>query len=416
MINAGGDTFNIRDLGGWECDGGFIKYDKIYRGAELNYGITITSAQQQFIKSALGITDEIDLRSESGIPSDTALGIGVDYSPFPLSYGDIVVNDSADFKPAAVIKHIAQSLKAGKTSYIHCRAGADRTATVCLLLEAICGVAQNDIDRDYELTSFTTQPNYNHTRAYRLRTDSHVVTNVGDYALKATIASFNEMEGTTLQDKIIRFLLRNGVTIDEINDIRFGLIEGAPAKITSPYGAVSVSKSLTHVSIDNSAATTTLYQPYTAQLLVDGGYVLDNVMLTMGNSDASIYYNNGIINIPIVTGDISIIATATRIGAVGATYTLSATDWVGTANATQTVDLSSAYSITQNTKVDIDIDISTMGQLQVDGCQCLIIESTTENGATTLKAVAYGGKPTTDIVVHLIISEVNELSLSGGGA
>ena len=134
----------------------------------------------------------------------------------------------------------------------------------------------------------------------------------------------------------------------------------------------------------------------------------------MGNSDASIYYNNGIINIPIVTGDISITATATRIGAVGATYTLSATDWVGATNATQAVDLSSAYSITQNTKVDIDIDISTMRQLQVDGCQCLIIESTTENGATTLKAVAYGDKPTTDIVVHLIISEVNELSLSGG--
>lgn len=414
MISAGGDTFNIRDLGGWECDGGHIKYDKIYRGAELNYGITITAAQQQFIKSVFGITDEIDLRVESGIPSDTALGVGVSYSHFPLEYGDIVVSNDSVFKPAAVIKHIANNLKNGKTSYIHCRAGADRTGTICLLLEAICGVSQNDIDRDYELTSFSIQPNYGNTRALRKRTDTRVVTGVGDYAPKATFATFNDMEGTSLQDKIIRFLLRNGVTIDEINDIRFGLIDGNPTKITSPYGTASVTKSLTNVSIDNSATTTTLYQPYTAQLLVDGGYVLDNVVLTMGNSDASIYYNNGIINIPIVTGNISITATAARIGAVGATYTLLATDWVGATNATQTVDLSSAYSITQNTKVDIDIDINTMRQLQVDECQCLIIESTTENGATTLKAVAYGGKPTTDIVVHLIISEVNELSLSGG--
>lgn len=414
MINAGGDTFNIRDLGGWECDGGSLKYNKIYRGAELNYGITITSAQQQFIKSVLGVTDDVDLRVENDIPSDTALGIGVNYSHFPLGYGDIVVSDDRVFKPAKVIKHIAQNLKDGEVTYIHCRAGADRTGTICLLLEAICGVSQNDIDRDYELTSFSKQPNYSNTRALRLRTDSRVVTNVGDYALKATIATFNEMEGTTLQDKIIRFLLRNGVTIDEINDIRFSLIDGTPEKITSPYGTASVTKTLTNVSVDNSASATALYQPYIAQLSVGGGYVLGDVTLTMGGADASTYYSDGVINIPIVTGNISITATATRIGAVGAAYTLLAADWVGTTNATQAVDLSSAYSITQNTKVDIDIDMSTMRQLQVDGCQCLIIESGTSNGVTVLTAVAYGGKPTTDIVVHLIISEVNELSLSGG--
>ena len=41
--------------------------------------------------------------------------------------------------------------------YFHCYAGADRTGTIALILEALLGMSQSDIDKDYELTCFTTE-------------------------------------------------------------------------------------------------------------------------------------------------------------------------------------------------------------------------------------------------------------------
>ena len=38
---------------------------------------------------------------------------------------------------------------------MHCAGGADRTGTVCFLLEALCGVSLEDAEIEYELTSFS---------------------------------------------------------------------------------------------------------------------------------------------------------------------------------------------------------------------------------------------------------------------
>ena len=409
MINAGGDTFNIRDLGGWACDGGSIKYGKLYRGAEMNYGITITGEQQQFIKNALGVDDDVDLRSEGSIPSDTALGIGVDYSPFPLSYSDIVVTEGNVFKPASVIKHIAKNLKDGKTSYIHCRAGADRTGTVCLLLEAICGVSQNDIDRDYELTSFSMQPNYNNTRALRLRTSSFIVQNVGDYALKATIATFKSMEGTSLHDKIRRFLLRNGVTIEEMNTIRNELIDGTPSKLVSPYGSATVSRSLSNATMDNSDNTTALYQPYRAAVKALDSYKVDAVSVTMGGSDVSNYYNNGVIEIPLVTGNLSISVTTSRTGGIGYSFTclLSKNDWD---NNEQTILVPSSYVASGSTIANVYIDSVGQTQLIQDGCIGIYLSTTVNNGVISIVAYAVGNTPTENITAQVVLSSVVDIS------
>ena len=53
MIDGGGNTFNIRDLGGWTCDGGTTKYGLIYRGAELNGAVSLNSSQVDFFKNVL---------------------------------------------------------------------------------------------------------------------------------------------------------------------------------------------------------------------------------------------------------------------------------------------------------------------------------------------------------------------------
>jgi hypothetical protein len=55
MINGGGNTYNIRDIGGWACDGGRLKYGKIIRGSELNAHVTeLTPAQIARVHQLLG--------------------------------------------------------------------------------------------------------------------------------------------------------------------------------------------------------------------------------------------------------------------------------------------------------------------------------------------------------------------------
>lgn len=317
MINAGGQTYNIRDIGGWAADGGILRYGVIYRGAELNGdNVSIDANQQAFFKNILGIRDEIDLRenNRNGI-GNTALGIGVDYLHVPIIYPpNFLINDLD--RCSKVIKRIAKDISENKPIYIHCGAGADRTGVTCFLIEAMCGVSQNDIDRDYELTSFSTQPadSNNVETLIRARNSSW------GYGLKQWISTINNhqsMDGSSFHDKVIRILLRAGVTIDEINTIRFGLIEGNPTKLSNPYSNVTITKSLTRVSIDNTDTSIAMYQPYEATLIASNTNYFDSnsVSITMnGNPNFSYSFINlkttCKIKIPKVLGDIVITAVA----------------------------------------------------------------------------------------------------------
>lgn len=321
MINAGGDTYNIRDIGGWDADGGTLRYGVIYRGGELNNGITITSTQQSFFRDALGVRDEIDLRSSNsstGFTPTPALGIGVSYLNKPVgnflsSHIQDLFNDEANYRIIAdVIKRVAKNITDNKPMYIHCQAGADRTGMICLFIEAVCGVSQNDIDRDYELTTFSKEPkNGSWSRITRKRyTDNSSYYN----QLKPLVMAINTLlQGNNFNDKVIRFLLRAGVSVDELNAIRFGLIEGNPSKIINPYSSVTITNTLTNVSNSNTSSSVVMYQPYEAELTVNNMCKLTSVTITMGGVDVTQqYYDNGKINIPIVTGNLVVSAEATQ--------------------------------------------------------------------------------------------------------
>lgn len=320
MINAGGDTYNIRDIGGWDADGGTLRYGVIYRGGELNNGISITSAQQAFFRDALGVRDEIDLRSSNsstGFTPTPALGIGVSYLNKPVgnflsSHIQDLFNDEANYRIIAdVIKRVAKNITDNKPMYIHCQAGADRTGMICLFIEAVCGVSQNDIDRDYELTTFSKEPkNGSWSRITRKRyTDNSSYYN----QLKPLVMAINTLQGNNFNDKVIRFLLRAGVSVDELNAIRFGLIEGNPSKIINPYSSVTITNTLTNVSNSNTSSSVVMYQPYEAELIVNNMCKLTSVTITMGGVDVTQqYYDNGKINIPIVTGNLVVSAEATQ--------------------------------------------------------------------------------------------------------
>ena len=80
-------------------------------------------------------------------------------------------------------------------------------------------------------------------------------------------------------------------------------------------------------------------------------------------------------------------------------YTLLAASWSSLA---QTLNISSSYTVTSNTKVDMQIDGTAYTALESADCKGLYIEN--NNG--TLTAQAIGSAPSTDITVQLTIMEV----------
>ena len=73
----------------------------------------------------------------------------------------------------------------------------------------------------------------------------------------------------------------------------------------------SVNAMLTNVTLTGGASSVEAGQPYTATLTIPNGYEWKTVKVTMGDTDITASaYSNGAINIPSVTGDVVITATA----------------------------------------------------------------------------------------------------------
>lgn len=233
MIHGGGDTFNIRDLGGWNCDGGTMKYGMIFRGCELNGDhVTISDDQMRLFRNLLGIRSEIDLRGDSEVDGDddiygtddditsSALGDDIGYLRRPVgaytSGVDLSSATQCDYM-RDIIKQIATDVKSLRPCYIHCYAGADRTGTVCALIEALCGMSQSDIDKDYELTAFCPEPRARYLAPW------------------ASLMNYlNSLPGDNLRDRTVYYLYQIGVTVEEMNTLRRATINGDPTDVVAP--------------------------------------------------------------------------------------------------------------------------------------------------------------------------------------
>lgn len=151
---------NVRDIGGWRTrDGRRIQYGRIYRGAAYSRGFTKRDAS--VIIDQLGVNVEIDLRSETELLVDddnpdndlnfSVFGTGVSYYHYPMPLKDYIYEDKVY---VGVFRTVLSSLEQGDNVYIHCAGGADRTGTIMLMLEALLGVDDSEMAKDYELTSF----------------------------------------------------------------------------------------------------------------------------------------------------------------------------------------------------------------------------------------------------------------------
>ena len=59
------NVWNVRDVGGWECDGGTVKFGKVFRGARLN-NVSSSSADATAL-AGFGIKLDLDIRDSGNI-------------------------------------------------------------------------------------------------------------------------------------------------------------------------------------------------------------------------------------------------------------------------------------------------------------------------------------------------------------
>lgn len=262
---------NIRDLGGWACDGGTIKYGKLFRGGEM-YGYLTEEGKRQALQM-MGILKEIDLRFPEELNGRTESGFGptVDMLHVDMTWGALEYQKtSGNIK--AILDPLFDYVIAEKPTYFHCSAGADRTGVVALLIEGILGVSQSDCDKDYELTCFFTGLGDNARSRER-------------GAWTREITYINKFAGDTFQEKVMNLLLSCGITLEKINAFRAAMIDGSPTTLTATLTDYNITKTLTNVSVSNSAATAKQYQPFTTNITPADGKIMGNIKITMGGVD-----------------------------------------------------------------------------------------------------------------------------------
>lgn len=300
-------VWNVRDLGGWACTGGRVKYGKIFRGGHFG---SISATDKAMIVDWLGVATDIDLRNngETGGITASPLGGRVEYYHQSLEfYANAVSTSTASARTVAVLKKVMACVAANKPCYFHCMSGADRTGTIAYLLLSLLGVSQSDKDKEYELTAFSDEAD-----GKRFRNSNYNVTNGnGWYPLikyfRDTYAGENDNE------KVVAWAVANGIASAEINAFRAAMISGDAGEVVVPPQEYTVTNTLTGCTSSNAATTVTEGDAYYATITASNGYVLNGATVTvkMGGTDVTaLYYADGIINIPDVSGNIEITITA----------------------------------------------------------------------------------------------------------
>lgn len=203
---------NARDLGGWETESGTrTKQGMIFRCGRLNesdvdtVNIEITESGKQTMLDLLGIKTEIDVRlsgsGETGGITSSPLGDSVQYINVPMEW------DGPMF--AGNREQIVQifSILADASRYplcFHCNIGTDRTGMLSFLINALLGVPEEDLYKDFLFSNFG---NIGGKRSLEKMLEA-------DYYTAVTQA-----QGSTLSEKAYNCLLGIGVPAAHLDSV-----------------------------------------------------------------------------------------------------------------------------------------------------------------------------------------------------
>ena len=268
LINGGTYGQNIRDLGGWACDGGTIKYGMLYRGADV---FPTDPYIRPILVDGCGVRMELDLRGKQEEPVRDSSALGNIGYCCPETYVWYSLSNTVAWRE--ILRCIFDCVLTTTPVYFHCSAGMDRTGTVACIIEALLGVNQSNIDKDYELSSFAG------TAYLKKRNGVQWAQLIGEINALTV--------GSTFRDKVVNWVASLGFTAAEINAFRAAMIDGTPETVTPGIATYTVTNALTNAASNNSTTNATEYQPYNASITADNGYVISNVTVKMGGVDVT---------------------------------------------------------------------------------------------------------------------------------
>lgn len=186
--------------------------------------------------------------------------------------------------------------------------------------------------------------------------------------------------------------------------------------ITTLYIAANVTDVANDILDGSNIATIYVDMDYNdgAILLenVEGLENVDNVYYKDGNynfnkylAKALAYIRSLIVNLNSASQRIE--AKADTATTYGISVVLDSSDWN---NNLQSVDISSLYTVTQNTDIKINISDTVYTQLDSCGCESICVNAELVNDSYILKFEVEGRAPATNITVDLLLTEVVNLS------
>lgn len=330
--SAGATAWNVRDLGGWPCDGGTVKYGLLIRGGKL------AAADRAVLVGDLGIQHDLDLRGREGggaddEPSMTASPLGGDvWYTRTQQYAWYALTPVTTWQ--TYLRCVIDAVTHREPVYFHCTAGADRTGTLACVLEGLLGMSQSDIDKDYELTTFYSGSGSDATARRRNESD-----------WKRLINAINAVSGNTFRDKCVHFAVGTcGMSMTDINAFRAAMISGTPETL---HWYQTITKNLTGCTLSNAASQVDYGEAYTATIAAESGKTITSVVVKMGGVDitATAYMaSSGAINISKVTGAVTITAAAS-VPSVTYNITRNLTN-CASSNTADTIAEGAAYTTT----------------------------------------------------------------------
>lgn len=154
MIEVRNGCPNVRDLGGWPTQYGVpIKYGVLYRSGSLD---RLSAEGRHDYAQNLNVRAELDLREESRL-TKSRLGDDCDYMLIRHGVKDAGTNGvkNSQHLYAKDLQWVIDRVKEGKAVDWHCAIGCDRCGTMSFLVEGLLGMSEQDICRDYELSTLS---------------------------------------------------------------------------------------------------------------------------------------------------------------------------------------------------------------------------------------------------------------------
>lgn len=399
--NNSAEAWNVRDLGGWTCDGGTVKYGLLIRGGKLS------AADRAVLVGELGIQHDLDLRGREGGGSgdepemtESPLGNDVWYTR-TQQYAWYALTPVATWQ--TYFRCVIDAVTHREPVYFHCTAGADRTGTLACVLEGLLGLSQSDIDKDYELTTFYSGSGSDAIARRRNEPD-----------WKGLINAINAVSGETFRDKCVHFAVGTcGMTMADINAFRAAMIDGTPETL---HWYQTITKNLTGCTISNNASQVDYGEAYTATIAAESGKTITSVVVKMGGVDitATAYTaGSGSINIAKVTGAVTITAVAS-VPSVTYTITLNLTNCASSNTATSIAENASYTTTLSPTGTFKKLGAITVTMGGVDISASAVSGSTITIAKVTGDIVITCAAVITNIIDTIGISPNTRLSTSSG--